>query len=328
MSWQCRAVAAGIFGEADGRVKYQVLSASQRWLALANEEIDMLSRVTTHTMQRHVLEPTTKRGYSFSVPYLYNGLVFGGLPANVQCADDFNSAGACNSTVICTREGTTHQAEITSKAPNMKVLSVDDLDAMYNSFFNGFCNVVSGEQSDVAESLIRSFGYEGEYAIGSKVHSKEPLCTVTRDDDPEFSDFVGWIMQALLVAEEEGITDRTANILGTTDVFGDDYRRMFINAVEVVGNYGDIYRRHLEAIIPRAVGDSINPGDSGLIYSFPYGNVNEIGDGPIAGGTLEAIRDRGFLRCGISTRLIFANFDEATETWSGMYSQVNVFLHC
>jgi general L-amino acid transport system substrate-binding protein len=323
----CRAVAAAIFGDLEDRVEYQVLSAALRWRALFNEDIDILSRITTHTMERHVLESSTQSGYSFSVPYLYNGLVFGGKPVNVACADNFDATAACNSTVICTRTGTTHRDVITQKAPDMRLRQVDDSEGMYQSFVDGFCNVIAGEQFEVVESIVKdSYGYVGEYALGSLVHSKEPLCTVTRNDDPEWSDFVNWVMQALLAAEEAGITSRTANLLGTTDVFGPNYRRMFINAVEAVGNYKDIYERHLETLLPRPIGDKINPGNSGLIYSFPYGSLNAEGDGPVPGGTLEAILNRGVLRCGISSRLIFAAYEDSTDTWSG--KQIKICQRC
>src|SRR5665811_427721 len=47
----CRAVAAGIFGDAT-KVKYTPLSAKERFTALQSGEIDVLSRNTTWTMSR------------------------------------------------------------------------------------------------------------------------------------------------------------------------------------------------------------------------------------------------------------------------------------
>jgi hypothetical protein len=53
---QCRAVAAAIFGSSDGRVEFKPLTAFERFTALANGEVDMLARTTTHTMERSIME--------------------------------------------------------------------------------------------------------------------------------------------------------------------------------------------------------------------------------------------------------------------------------
>ena len=41
-------------------------------------KIDVLAAGTTHTMQRQVYESYTKTGFSFSVPYVYEGLQLAG----------------------------------------------------------------------------------------------------------------------------------------------------------------------------------------------------------------------------------------------------------
>jgi ABC-type amino acid transport substrate-binding protein len=186
--------------------------------------------------------------------------------------------------------------------------------------FHSFLSVIAGEQFDIAESIVRERGYVGEYAYGTKIHSKEPLAFVTRDDDPEWSDFVNWVLQALLGAEDEAITQRTANIIAPTTVFGETspFALAFRNAVREVGNYGEIYRRTLEVLLPRPIPDRINEGDSGLIYSYPFGAIDGVvAAGPALGSTLDEIRTRGFLKCGISRRVIFAQFDTASQTWDG-----------
>ena len=47
----CRAVAAAIFGDAE-KVKYQALTAQQRFTALQSGEVDLLSNNTTETLTR------------------------------------------------------------------------------------------------------------------------------------------------------------------------------------------------------------------------------------------------------------------------------------
>jgi hypothetical protein len=52
----CRAVAAAIFGTSEGHVEFQPLTAFERFPALAQGEVDMLARTTTHTMERSIKE--------------------------------------------------------------------------------------------------------------------------------------------------------------------------------------------------------------------------------------------------------------------------------
>lgn len=250
---------------------------------------------------------------------MYNGLQFAGKPPYVHCANNFTTAGDCADTKICVLDGTTHQADISAINSALSIVSTPSSIQLYRNFVDELCNVIAGEQFDIAETIIRAQGYLGDYELGSGIHSKEPLCIVTRDDDQQWSDFVNWIMNALVAAEDVGVSQRTAITLGKTEYFGSDFENMFINAIKDVGNYGEVYRRHLEPILPRPVPDRINNGETGLIYSFPFGSTTPIGLGAVRGGTLERILMRGHLRCGISRRSIFAEFDQITQSWSGRF---------
>ena len=92
---------------------------------------------------------------------------------------------------------------------------------------------------------------------------------------------------------------------------------MFVNALAAVGNYGEVYERNLEQIVPRSAVNGINRGDLPLIYSFPYGNLLRQGNTLTPGGTIERILARGMLRCGVTRLTGFADFDPARQVWSG-----------
>jgi len=245
-------------------------------------------------------------------------LQFAGVPTYVECADNNTVSGeVCGETKICALDGTTHVDVILKLMPNATIVSAVNPEFLYTNFISGFCNVIAAEQFDIAEVLVRERGYGGEYRYGSAIHSKEPLCMVTRDDDPEFSDFVNWVMEALLSADEGQITQDRAVQLRTTGVFGKTFEQMFRDTVTAIGSYGELYERNLEPLLPRPPVNFPNDGSTGLIYSYPFSNTLSVGSGPVAGGTLEAILERGYLKCGVSTRVIFAQYDEATQEWSG-----------
>ena len=76
------------------------------------------------------------------------------------------------------------------------------------------------------------------------------MAIVTRQDDPRWSDFVNWVLQGLLTAEEDSFSQSTASSFSKTDVFGAGFEDLFVNALGAVGNYGEMYARNLESIIP------------------------------------------------------------------------------
>lgn len=78
----CRAIAAAIFsGRSSASViRYVDLDAQERFSALVDGTVDVLSRLTTVNLQRDVLEATTGVGFDFTVPNYYDGLSFGGVP--------------------------------------------------------------------------------------------------------------------------------------------------------------------------------------------------------------------------------------------------------
>jgi ABC-type amino acid transport substrate-binding protein len=266
------------------------------------------------------LQSNSGVGFDFTVPYLYNGLQFGGKPPYVDCANNFTTTGDdCADTKICVLDGTTHQIDISSKNSNFSIVSTPSSGELYENFLNDICNVIAGEQTDIAESILRGLDYTGDYALGAGIHSKEPLCIVTRTEDPQWSDFTNWVMTALLAAEDGQVTQRSAAKMGRTKVFGPTLQNMFVNVIKDVGNYGEMYRRNLEDILPRATPDRINSGETGLVYSFPFGNLESEGSGASQGGTLDLILVRGHLNCGIARRSGFAEFNQTSQSWTGTY---------
>ena len=73
----CKALSAAIFNGTTDTVEYLDVT-SDRFLALQNREVDVLSRVTTVNLSRDIREGSTRMGFSFTQPNFYDGLWFGG----------------------------------------------------------------------------------------------------------------------------------------------------------------------------------------------------------------------------------------------------------
>lgn len=109
--------------------------------------------------------------------------------------------------------------------------------------------------------------------------SKEPLAPMLRSDDVDFTRIVRWTLYALMEAEEYGL--RADNVLSEGRRFGwpapdtgmalglpADWAR---RVVAQVGNYGEIYERHLGQGSALAVPRGRNRlwRDGGLLYAPP-----------------------------------------------------------
>jgi len=300
-------------------LEFVIVDKFDRFQALASDEFDVLSSSTTHTMERHLVEEG--QGFDFTVPYLYNGLQFAGVFEFVDCLNNYNETGgdsSCDDLKVCTLDGTTHMDIMSKKFPTVPTISTENI---HSSFVTGSCNVIAGEQFQIAESIVRNLGYSGDYDLGLEVLSKEPIALATRSDDVEWSDFVNWILQSLIAAEDANISQETAALIKETAAFGEGspYSLAFRNAVQAVGSYADLYERNLETILARPAVDLINKGITGQLYALPFGDLDVTPESPEISNTLVLIRNRGFLKCVISTRVIFANLNEETKAWESTY---------
>jgi ABC-type amino acid transport substrate-binding protein len=214
---------------------------------------------------------------------------------------------------------TSHVQVVESLFPNSPViLLAPTVPAFYGSFAQGYCNVLAGEQFDLAEGNVMLAGYNDSYSFSTNLYSKEPIALVTRDDDMEWSDYVNWVFLALLTAENRTITQQFAHAIIQNPAPSVDLTQLqFYQAVATVGNYGEMYTRHLRSIVPRAPVNEQNDGTTPLICSFPFGNTNTTGPGPVVNGTLDKILERGYLRCGIAETPFFATFNDTTQEFEG-----------
>ena len=260
----CRAIAAAIFDGDATKVEFFDLSASARFVELASGGVDVLSRLTTVTLSRDVLEPNAGVGFTFTQPNFYDGMTFGGLPTFTDCADRLDvTSTACRDLLVCVTEDTTFETRLRALFPARFLVTQDSLTDSINALNSGECNVVAGGVVDVSLTNIRNIGYVGEYKTGNNRFSKDPLALVTRQDDQHWSKFVFWIVSSIFYAEEQGITQSIPGEMPRVSLFGPLFFEMLQNAIAAVGNYAEIYERNAEAEVPRGGLNSLNEALSG-----------------------------------------------------------------
>ena len=280
----CRAVAAAVLGDGN-KVKFIGLSAQQRFTALQNGEIDMLSRNSTWTLQRD-----TKLGLNFTNVTFYDGQGFM-VPKklNVKSAKELNGA------TVCVQTGTTTELNLSNyfraNAMEFKPVVIENQQEVLAAFISGRCDVYTTDASGLASQLKNDIpNGAADYVILPEIISKEPLGPAVRQGDEQWTDIVKYTVFALLQAEESGITqanveDMAANskdpdvqaLLGAKNAegktsgngealgLGEDWA---VKAIKAVGNYGEVFDRSIKPLgLERGINALWSKG--GLMYAPP-----------------------------------------------------------
>ena len=275
----CRAISAALFGDPE-KVKYVPLTAQQRFTALQSGEVDVLSNNTTWTLSRD-----TQLGFNFGPVVFYDGQGFM-VPKKlgVKTAKELNGA------TICVQPGTTTELNLADyfRANKMefKPVVIEKVDEIYAAFFSGRCDVMTGDATALGAQRIGRASNPDDYVVLTERISKEPLAPVVRHGDEEWHDIVVWVVFALMEAEEKGITQKNVDemakseapdikrMLGTTPGMGKALgldEKWAHNAIKAVGNYGEIFDRHLGLGSPLKIERGHNNlwTKGGLIYAPP-----------------------------------------------------------
>jgi hypothetical protein len=171
-----------------------------------------------------------------------------------DCADRQDTTSPeCVDLKICVTEGTTYSDKLPELFKSDYIVPKQSGELVAQGLAAGDCNAIAGGVIDVSMSNIREVGqYNGTYEKGDGTYSKDPLALVTRQDDPQWSAFVYWIVSAIFYAEEEGITTSTYTQMPVVNLFGTLYSSMLRDAIGAVGSYAEIYDRHVELEVNRS----------------------------------------------------------------------------
>lgn len=274
----CKAIATSIFGDA-AKVRFVPTSEQVRFTALQAGEVDVLTRNSTWTLQRDAGLGLDWAGINF-----YDGLAFM-VPVASGIADLKSLDGA----TICMNQGSAAEVDtrnyFTTHGMTYQPLAIENQESLNASFFSGRCDAITADSSNLA--AIRTTAEKPEdYVVLAEIISKSPLGPVVRKDDPEFTAIVRWTLNAMVTAEEYGVTsanvdDMKANgsesvkaLLGVNPGAGkalgisEDWA---YNIVKQIGNYGESFERNVGAGSPLGLPRGANAlwSKGGLLYAPP-----------------------------------------------------------
>ncbi|WP_331776004.1 amino acid ABC transporter substrate-binding protein [Sulfurospirillum sp. 1612] len=276
----CRAVAAAVLGDAS-KVKYTPLTAKERFTALQSGEIDILSRNTTWTQTRD-----SSLGLNFAGVNFYDGQAF-----MIHKSLGVKSALDLNGAAVCVQAGTTTELNLASyfasHGMKYKSVSYDTTAQVRNGYESGRCDVMTSDSSQL-HALQTTLKDPSGSIILPQIISKEPLGPVVRQGDDVWFNIVKWSYNAMVAAEERGITSKNVDqlkattkdpaikrILGTEGRLGENLhlkKDWAYNIIKQVGNYGESFERNVGMGSPLKIERGLNAQwkDGGLQYSPPF----------------------------------------------------------
>ncbi len=280
----CRAVAAAIFGDADA-VEFVPLTAAERFTAVQTGAVDVLMRNTTWTQGRD-----TEVGMDFGPTTYYDG-----QQLMARASDGFSGSSTVADiagAVVCTNAGTTTEQNIADAAAaagiEMRLDTFEDFDIVTTNFVQGACDVITTDGSALVGRKANQQPDGEEWVIFPPTPiSKEPLGPTYGQNQSRFADVVNWTVYATIIADEKGIDSSNIDArLGDGSLDAEAIRMLggegelqtamglsadaFYSVISQVGNYDEIYSRHLNPVGLSREG-SANAGwlDGGLIYAPP-----------------------------------------------------------
>ena len=274
----CRALTTAILGDPN---KNQIipLSWAQRFPALQSGDVDIIIKATGWTMGRD-----TELGLQFSVPYFLGGTQFmaHGDPG-ITDAKDLEGG------TMCVEAGTTLERlaanYLQTIGTEVTMVSYEKAAELRAAYLANRCDAFVGWGPNLAVLRATEIENPDAHVILNDKLSSEPIAAAMRQGDEDFVDVVNWMLAALMIAEEEGITSanveemaanppnpRAARLLGVDPGMGErlglreTWAREMIAAV---GNMGEIYHRNLGDNSPYKLDRGLNNlwSHGGVLYA-------------------------------------------------------------
>jgi general L-amino acid transport system substrate-binding protein len=277
----CRAVAAAIFGDPTA-VEFVPTTGETRFTALASGEIDMLARNTTWTFSRD-----TDLGFDFVGVNYYDGQGFM-VPKSLGVASAKDLDGA----TVCIQTGTTTELNLSdffrSNGISYQPVPIQTNAEAQQQYLAGACDVYTTDASGLAATRA-TFENPADHVLLPEIISKEPLGPLVRHGDNDWGDIVRWTLNALITAEELGVTSANVAELASAPTNNPEINRLLgtegslgemiglsanwaANAIAAGGNYGELFEKNIGENTPIGLARGLNAlwTDGGLIYSPPF----------------------------------------------------------
>ena len=247
----CRAVAAAVLGNANA-VEFRPTVAAERGPTMQSGEVDLMSRNTTWTSSRNA------QWGNFAPTMFYDGQGF-----MVPKSGGRTELNELKGAKVCVQQGTTTELNLqdfdNQNDMDFEIVTFPDNTTTNEAYLAGQCDALTTDRSGLVSSRV-GFPNPDDHTILPGTISEEPLGPVVPHGDEQWYDLVSAVMTMLIYSEAYGITSgnvptaSTGNtsvdrMFGLEGGFGQETMGLSNTAaqdvIRQVGNYGEIYNRHL-----------------------------------------------------------------------------------
>lgn len=255
----CRAVAVAVLGKAAQVETTRYPDDHSSIQALTDGRVDMVATLTddfTHGAGTHI---------QLTRPVLWDGVGFLVLSnSQVTHARQLSGKKVCFLAETDVEERV--RAWFAREHLGFVPFPFQEEGEMEAAFATGNCGALAGDQTRLAQTRVALANHQEHSRMLPDLISKDPLAAAYRDNDPQWAAIMNWVVEALVQAEESGVT--RANVaqmraLAVASEGGDPTLRFLlggsheigtalklendwvVQVIEATGNYGEIYARDL-----------------------------------------------------------------------------------
>ena len=275
----CRAVAVAVLGP-NARFTVKSFRDEQDALkALKSGEIALLATGSPTLLN------TANTGLGFARPIFYDYQAFF-VNKTMGIASPKDLAGK----KVCFLGGTEIETQLTSYMQREKIkwlpFPFQEEGEMEAALVTRNCAAITADISQLGYERLGFKGVARNFEILPDVIAKDPLAPAYTLDDPQWATIVDWTVEALIQAEESGVTQANLAEMKKSD---DEVIRRLVGVhrgygqfaglddawaarvIEAVGNYGEMYERDLGSgsVMKLARGANNLWTQGGLMYALP-----------------------------------------------------------
>ena len=193
---------------------------------------------------------------------------------------------------VCIQTGTTTELNLAdffrSNNISYEPVPIETNAEAQQQYLAGACDVYTTDASGLAATRA-TFEDPSAHILLPEIISKEPLGPLVRHGDNEWGDLARWTLNALIAAEEMGITSANVAELAANPTDNPEINRLLgtegnlgemigldaewaKRAIMASGNYGEIFAKNIGEETPIGLARGLNAQwtDGGLLYSPPF----------------------------------------------------------
>ncbi|HXD41059.1 MAG TPA: amino acid ABC transporter substrate-binding protein [Ramlibacter sp.] len=274
----CKAIAAATLGD-DSKIQLVPMDLKTAFAGLPAGAVDVLTHRFTWTQSRDV------GGLKFAKVMFFDGQGFA-----VTRKSKANKIADLNNATICTAQGSTSELIVADyfRAHKLKykIVTFASQEQAWDAFVGKRCDAAINDRSGLAARLAK-LPNRDDFKVLAETVSNEPIGPIVAQGQPRWEDVVRFTLNALVAAEELGVTQANVEeqlrgsqnpevqrLLGASGDFGPKMGLgvdWAYKAIKAVGNYGEIWDRHVGPRTPLRLerGRNALVVNGGLMMAIP-----------------------------------------------------------